>query len=302
MELEGLHQAPFCCTMMGALRGALTYYGVAATDALLYGASGHAFVLNIHKELCPSGPYVWDSDKIEPLIAHLGVRREFLGFYHPGSSAEERAALEERLREHLNQGRPCMLLNMENQLILGYDSDGFVVAQPCPIGDFPPGRLTYGTWSELGEEIHICFYALHRCEPADLRTSIVDSLRYAVSLWRDPKSHTSEDYGMGPDAYRNWSSAVAAGHGGHHGNWWNAMVWSECRARAAEYFTEIASELPSPEDAAALRQGYAKIAQLLSQCADKDLNEATKLELLTEAAAEEKACIARIERVLGAID
>lgn len=301
MKLEGLHQAPFCCTMMGALRGALTYSGLAATDAFLYGASGHAFVLNIHKELCPSGPYCWDSDKIEPLIAHLGLRREFLGFYHPGSGAEERASLEERLREHLSQGRPCMLLNMENQLILGYDSSGFMAAQPWPGSDFPPGRLTFGTWSELGEEIHICFHALHRCEPADVRTCVLDSLRYAVSVWRDPRAHTSEDYGMGPDAYHNWSGAIAAGHGGSHGNWWNATVWAECRARAGEYFAEIAPELPAREDAAALSQGYAKTAQILSQCADKDLTEATKLELLAKAAVQEEACIAHIERVLGAM-
>jgi hypothetical protein len=35
--------------------------------------------------------------------------------------------------------------------------------------------------------------------------------------------------------------ALRAGHGAGHGAWLNATVWSECRARAADFFEEIAA-------------------------------------------------------------
>lgn len=301
MRLGNLRQAPFNCTMMGALRGALDYYGTAASDAWLYGAGGHAFVLNIHRELCPSGPYCWDVQRIEPLIANVGLRRESLGFFHGGSSAAERAAVESRLIGALADGLPCMLVNMENQLITGRDETGFLTAQPWECNDFPPSHLTFGTWQELGEGIHIDFHVLHHTEPASPRAALLDALRYAVDIWRNPKAHTSEHYGMGPDGYANWSAAVSAGLGGSHGNWWNGTVWAECRAFAAAWFREVAPLLPAEEDASFLSEGYAALAELLGQCADKELPGERKLALLAEAREREAACVARIEQVLAAM-
>jgi len=301
MQLGNLRQPPFNCTMMGALRGALDYYGSPVSDAILYGASGHAFVLNIHRELCPSGPYCWNPEPVDALLENVGLRREPLGFFHPGSTAEERATVESRLRESLGAGAPCMLLNMENQLITGWDDTGFLTAQPWPGMDFPPKHLTFGSWAELGAQFHVDFHVLHRCEPADLRKAVADSLRYAVDLWRNPKAHTGEHYGMGPDGYANWSAAVEAGHGASHGNWWNGTVWAECRARAADYFREAAPLLPSGADAAVLTGEYAAIAARLDQCAGKELKAGAKVALLAEAAGREDACIARIEQAFAAM-
>ena len=49
----------------------------------------------------------------------------------------------------MDEDSPCSLLNMENQLITGYDDTGFDTAQPwCPHNkDFPPRRLSSGTWT-----------------------------------------------------------------------------------------------------------------------------------------------------------
>ena len=298
MQLDGLIQAPFNCTMMGAMRGALDYYGLQVSDAVLFGASGHAFLLNIHRELCPSGPYCWNPAPADALLANIGLRVEPLGFFHTGSGAAERAAVEAHLRESLAAGVPCSLLNMENQLITGWDDTGFLTAQPWPGMDFPPKHLTFDTWEELGNEVHMDFRVLHRAEPADLPTAVTASLRYAVDLWRNPKTHTSENYGMGPDAYANWSAAVRDGHGGGHGSWWNAMVWSECRTRAADYFREVAHWLPPGADAETLATEYAEIASRLARCGDKELDAACKLDLLADAAERERACLERIEALL----
>jgi hypothetical protein len=235
---------------------------------------------------------------VDALLANVGLRVEALGFFHAGSGAEERARVEARLRESLAAGVPCSLLNMENQLITGCDGTGFLTAQPWPGMDFPPAHLTFATWAELGGEIHVDFHVLHRPEPAERAEAVLASLRYAVELWRNPTAHSSGDYGMCPNAYANWSEAVHSGHGSGHGSWWNGMVWAECRARAADYFREVAPLAPSREVMETLAGEYGAIGVLLARCADKELAGDAKIALLAEAAQREESCIARIEEIV----
>ena len=53
---------------MGCLSGCTRYLGIPATDSWIYGATGHAFIINISRDSCPSGPTAW---KTQPLF-HLG--------------------------------------------------------------------------------------------------------------------------------------------------------------------------------------------------------------------------------------
>ena len=130
MVIEELCVPGFNTTLMGVVRGVASYYGLRASDAVLYGGSGHAFVINIHKELCPSGPYCWDPARFVGLLRNLGLERTDHGFFGAGSSPSARAAVEEVLRGELDRGMPCALLNMEDQLITGYDDTGFLTTQP----------------------------------------------------------------------------------------------------------------------------------------------------------------------------
>lgn len=301
MRLENLQQAPHNCTMMGVMRGALDYYGLDFSDAFLYGAGGHAFVLNIHKALCPSGPYVWDREPVNALLAYLGLHTVPFGFFHPQSSASERTAVEGKLMEALDRGVPCYLLNMENQLITGYDDTGFFTAQPWPCADFPPDRLTFGSWAELGDEIHVDLNAIERVDPAPRGRAIEAGLRYAVSVWRAEPADDLDAYAMGARAYSVWGSAVRAGYGFEHGAWWNGVVWSECRARAADFFREIAPMLPSADEAVTNAEGYAEVSSLLERCSDRAMPADDKGTLLMEALDREGACVEGIERLLAAM-
>ncbi len=303
MQLDHLIQAPFHTTLMGAMRGALDYYGIEVSDAALYGMSGHAFMLNIHKQICPSGPYCFHRQGIDSLLENVGLRVESLGYFDAGSGAAERAAVETRIRESLGAGVPCMFMNLENQLITGWDETGFLVAQPWACSEFTaghltPGHLTFGAWDELGQEVHMTHCILHRAEPKDVRASVKASLCYAVDLWRNPSLHTQRDYGVGPDGYQNWIAAVKQGHGTGHGNWWNGTVWSECRGRAAEYLREVADLLPPEAHADEVADGYAEVADLLEQCTGKELEVDTRAALLAAARDREQGCIERLEKAL----
>jgi len=299
MRIAGLVQAPFNTTMMGVMRGALNHYGANVSDPFLFGASGHAFVINIHRELCPSGPYVWDREPVNALLANLGLRIVYAGFCHTGSDAAERAAIEARLRDALDRGMPCFLVNMEFQLITGYDDTGFLTAQPWPQMDFPPAHLTFGTCSEMADEVHATFYVIEPCEPVSRERAVLDSLRYAVSLWRQTPDDT-DDYAMGAAGYERWIEAVGNGRGSEHGAWWNATVWSECRSHAAAYFREIEEMFPSAADVRAIGMGYREIADLLHRCADREMPSSEKAELLAWARDLEDACIGRIDKLIAA--
>jgi len=295
MILQGLHQPPFNATFAGMLVGALRYQGSTASDAWIYGASGYAFLMNIHTELCPSGPYCWNLAESCAQIRNLGIQLTDHGFYHLGSSANERRRVEKTLVAALDKGVPCALLNMEFQLITGYDETGFVTAPIWPSPHSAPEHLHFGSWAEMGDEIHVNYYTLDQVTPADDRKTIVDSLEYAVDLYRNPTHHTEEDYGVGADAWANFIGAVKQGQGASHGNWWNATVWSECRARAADYLVEIAGKYVQARDAAtALAADYRAISEALSKISDKELDSQVKLGLLEQAAAREAACVERL--------
>jgi len=276
---------------MGVVKAVLDYYHLDSTEAWAFGGSGHAFLINIHDQLCPSGPYCWKYDGFQRL-------------FDKNSKPEERAAVEQKLKQSLDSGNPCSLTNMEHQVISGYDDKAFFTAQPwgdCCNG-FPPATLTFGTWPEFKDEIHVNFFTFKKLAPADDATVVRDSLGYALDLFRHPEQHNFERYGIGLNAYDNWTSAVAAGHGSSHGNWWNATVWSECRAMASGYFTEVGGKLSKVAgQARELSTAYRGIADLLSRVSDKKMEPAGKTALLTELKEKEGQAVKQVESLLNSL-
>ncbi len=303
-KLENLRQPPFNTCLVGVVKGALDYYGSSASSAAAFGGSGHAFLVNIHEQLCPSGPYCWKYEEFYPLVRNLGLEMVELGFCHNGSTPEERSALERKVREHLDKGEPCGMGNMDNQLIYGYDDSRLLATQPwTTCVDTTPPRLTFGTWAEFGKEIHATFWAFKKAPAADESKIIRDSLRYAVDLFENPRSHSPEQYATGPAAYDNWVKAVETGQGASHGSWWNAMVWSECRAMAGAWFEEIANKHSNvSSQARRLGSAYTDIAARLEKVSNKEMDSGEKIRIVREAKALEQEAIGNVGKLLTAFD
>ena len=98
VRLHGLKQPPYNTTMMGVVKGALDYYGISRTPGEAFVLSGHAFLMNVHEELCPSGPYLWRYDRFFELLTNLGLAMQNAGTLTATADPARRAALEERLR------------------------------------------------------------------------------------------------------------------------------------------------------------------------------------------------------------
>lgn len=290
--LGRMRMSPFNNTLMGVTKGVLDYYGLSVSDASLYGCTGQAFLINIHRELCPSGPYVWNHEGHNRLLENLGVKVVDLGFFTPKSSDASKAELENQIREAMDAGNPCSLLNLENQLITGYNSKKFYRAQPwAPENDFPPARLSYGSWKELGKMYHVTFCTYEKVETAKRTKAIVDSLDYAIELHTSPADYSKDEYGIGPDAYSYWMDS-ATEHGSSHGNWWNAVVWAECRKMAAAYFEEIGQEFASVAGACAgLTFMYTEISETMVLLSDKEMDPTEKVSLLRKLRRKESEAI-----------
>ena len=299
--VPNLKMHPFNTTLMGVLKGVSDHFKTPLSGAWLFGGSGHAFLINIHEGLCPSGPYVWNYETFFSLAGNLGIEMKDLGFFHPKSTPDEIKQIEETLKQNIDDHVPCSLLNLENQLISGYNDQHFIVQQPWSSVDFPPKTLTFRTWEELGEEFHISFFGFAKTEKADKLTVIKDSLRYAVDLARNPSKYRHEHYSVGLEAYETWIKAVEAGQGPSHGNWWNGTVWWECREMASEYFSEIASEFKGElqRKAMDLSKRYGDLAKLLNQARDKKLPDDKKIETILESRRTEEASIREIEEFTG---
>jgi len=301
-NLKNLIQPPLNTTMMGVLKAAADYYGLRLDAPMIFGLSGHAFLINIHTQICPSGPYCWKREHALPLIENLGLRLTDLGFFSTDAGDAVRVEVEQKLRVALNKGIPCSLLNLEHQIIHGYDDTGFFTAQPwAPHHLFPPATLSCGSWKEFGNLFHVNFYMIEQVPPIDLRQAMLTSLDYAAELWENPVKHSLEDYGVGPTAYDNWIQAVPdAGSG--HGNWWNATVWSECRRMAADYFSRIADEKRSVTVLCArLSQAYLRIAGNLGKASDKEMNLKEKITLLQETKQLEAEAIEKVKKLAAAL-
>jgi hypothetical protein len=150
----------------------------------------------------------------------------------------------------------------------------------------------------LGDEVHVNFFVFRRTPVQDDGTVIRAGLRQAVDLFRNPGEYSLEHYGIGPQAYDNWIAGAEA-FGASHGNWWNATVWSECRAMAADWFAEIAGNFPSISGPAGeLSTAYEAIGAMLAQVSGKEMPPGEKVSKLQELKLREATAVQKIEELI----
>ena len=109
MELANLTQEPINTTLMSCMKGACDYWDLDWSMSDLFGYSGHAFMINIHPELCPSGPYAWNKDRFFLAMRNLGIVKSDSYWINAGESEERRLVVEDRIRAHLDAGKLVVL-------------------------------------------------------------------------------------------------------------------------------------------------------------------------------------------------
>lgn len=306
MEIAGLEQPGYCTTLMGCVRGVSELWKLGHSVAMLYGLSGHAFLINMHTEVCPSSPYVWEKRRFRELLDGIGIATVAEYTVTRETPDTERRSIEESLKAHLDLGDRCMLDFLEHQLIKGYDGERFHLIQPWQ-GHAPSEvpSLTFGTWAEcLDKEGWAHVTVLGKVPPRPLVPDAArDALRYARELYDSPAAHQREGYRMGSGAWDNWVAAVEKGLGTEHGHRWNGAVWSECRTQAAAFMTELAAAL-KPGAAGAcetIAEHYTRVAKTLTAAGNKDLTGPERLRHLREARDADRAAFDGLAAIEAAI-
>jgi len=296
-------QAPALATsMMAALYGAVRTWDDTITLTDLFGYSGHAFILNIERTLCPSGPTAWDAI-LFPLRQMFSLRRVCASCDMRGAD-EARELIWQRTMESINDGRPAILWDAvypEFYLAVGYDADRLEYIVQGPGAAHTQGRVPY---VRLG--MHTCqVWALFPApkSKADRASARELALRGAVTWQRWPNPPDAQ-WTFGGEAWAVWIAALTeeeVAHASDHLSYTH-HVFAECRRHAAAFLAGLG---PAYADAA---EAYRRVADALDAvCAAwpypgpaPALTERRRLAtLLAQARDAEAAGIQALEAALG---
>jgi len=276
--LEGLTWERRWVSRLGCMKGCLDYLGREVSSAWLYGATGHAFIINMHEAICPSGPTAWNTEMVSRLAGNAGcLETVTLGFKQHDDFQDAQKKAWDAVRSALDQGVPCYgweLAIPEFYVISGYDDVGYYYAGPQAEKGTQPKP-----WQALGDtgigvlEIH----AVRSGDPVEPGTAVREALELALKHARNPSRWIFEKYRAGIPGFDSWIAAVAAGRDeadGAMGMAYNAAVWSECRTMAAGFLEEalalgeqdaaLAKARPQLEEA---RSHYEAVAARLASVA-----------------------------------
>ena len=227
--LEGLEHGERLTTHLDCLEAATRYLGVDITPGWLYGGTGHAFVMSLGEDLCPSGPHCWKQGPMHRLARNLPFRMG--GVAGPRATPELSEKAWRHVRASIDQGHPCYGWHWEWVLVTGYDDEGYYYS-----GTIEPGK----DWRDFGAKAigFLELYSVEPAEPSPDEETILDSLSFAVDYAENHAEHTLGGYDGGLAAYDTWVRGLRDGKTDPHGLAYHTRIWLECRTFAADFLDE----------------------------------------------------------------
>jgi hypothetical protein len=271
-KLPNLAWTPAWTSILGCIHGALKYLEIAPDLSWLFGATGHAFIINMSKDgSCPSGPTAWNTSELFNLGRNIGFRIEgvFGDKRQPGFKEKQIEAWE-LTKAAIDQNIPVVgweLAIPEWYLIEGYDDAGYLFNGPgAEMGPSPK------PWRKLGKTNigMLEIFSVNPTQSAKDNSIIKEALTFSVAFNQPKSNWLLPGYLSGQDAYKVWIKAVSSGKAMLMGHAYNAAVWAECRQNATAFLREAKLRLPGIADKAfdAAIQSYGEVAKQL-----KDITE-----------------------------
>jgi hypothetical protein len=261
IKLSGVDAPAVATSMMGSLHGAVNTWDSTYALSDLFGYSGHAFILNIERTLCPSGPTAWDWGAILFPLRQIVSLKRICATCDMRDADEARELIWLRSVEAISANHPVIIWDAilpEFYLVYGIDDEKceYFVHGPASgrvNGKIPmnaPGRHTGRVWA--------LFPAPH--EHADKIAARNLALRGAVN-WHKWHNEDDAQWVFGGDAWDVWINALQEDEMPHDAGElsYNHTVFAECRRNATEFLTN------QGEDFAEAAAEYNKVAGALEE-------------------------------------
>jgi hypothetical protein len=248
-KLTTLEWTPAWTSVVGCIHGALKYLKIAPEISWLFGATGHAFIINMSNDgSCPSGPTAWNTYQFFNLGRNVGYRIDgvFGDKRQPGFKEKQLKAWE-MTKAAIDQNIPVVgweLAIPEWYVIEGYDDAGYLYNGPgADLGPSPK------PWRKLGKTGigMLEVFSVNPADPAQDKITVKEALTFSVAFNQPQSEWLLPGYLSGQDAYEAWIKAVSDGKAMLMGHAYNAAVWAECRYNATAFLREAKSRLQEIE-------------------------------------------------------
>ncbi|MGI5816858.1 MAG: hypothetical protein ACOX9R_02040 [Armatimonadota bacterium] len=244
--LEGLEWKPAWISHMGCHHGCIDYLGLGISRAWIFGGTGHAFAVNVHEELCPSGPTAWNTDQVDHLAANIGYLVEGVTGHVSQRDFEARQKIAWALVTGcIDSEVPCYgwdLVIPEWYVITGYDDEGYYFSGPGADEATMPLAADQISRTEIGWLAVKCVVP---CHPAPDEEIVAAAVEFALE--HAEGKHAHEGYVSGPAAFELWATALETGRANRFGAGYNGECWRECRQMAVEFLREARGRLAREE-------------------------------------------------------
>jgi hypothetical protein len=238
----------------GGAASALSALKHRADAADVAGLSGYAFVVNVHPELCPSGPTAFDWEALVEGMTALGRDVQLIcAPREPRSDARLSRELFDKVREQVDAGRPCLVWGAagvpEFGIVYGYRDNCYVrrsMASCAAAGDkalgpndYPEEPLRFDKLESPGSFSAFMFGSAHE---ADSDRAERAAMTRAVQLLRDRHPCYAPGYVHGIAAFEAWARAMDTPPEGLNpmGNAYNAQCYAELHEQGGVFLRRVA--------------------------------------------------------------
>lgn len=237
--IENLKWKPMWVSHLGCIKGCLDYLGVEVSDGWLYGATGHAFIINMHDVVCPSGPTAWNTEMIFKLSKNIGYEIDGVSALKTRDDfADKQKQAWQHIKKSIDDGLPCYGWELEVPefyVVYGYDDKGYYFSGPkCDSGKGPK------PWQEVGDTQIGCLemYSVSQIDGVDDVKVIKDAFEHVLEHSKSPEKWIFPKYKAGVAGFDNWIAALETNMADGLGMAYNAEVWNECRRFAVQFLRE----------------------------------------------------------------
>jgi hypothetical protein len=235
---KSLTLQPLWTTYMQCLKALSDYLDLGNSTPWVFGATGHAFIMNISPDLCPSGPTAFSQKPINALTSNLGF--DLSGTIFDKTAGDFKAQQEtawNMTRMAIDNDLPSFgweLKIPEYYVIHGYDKENYLFYDQ-------DGKTLKKKWNTLGES-QIGVVSIFSASPVKKKggtnKTLKDAFTFALEFSRKPKEWTYPSYTTGLKAYDTWIDSLQQEKFNPFGLAYNAQVWAECRTYAVEFLKE----------------------------------------------------------------